>query len=622
MAQSNSTPGSLEPSRTAAEWLESVRDAERRGEPLAAFDLAGQGLEQHAGDVELRYRAVLALARSGSTAQAAREFDELGLSAVDSEDVGALHARIQKDFALAASGAERRRLAGVAAAAYLRIRDRSQGYFPAVNAATLTLVAGDAAGARRLARESLDLVAMSGETSYFSAATEAEALLLLGDVAGAGRALDRARALQSHDYGALSTTRRQLRLICNETGIDPRVLSPLAGPAVAHFCGHLMAPPGRAGRFTSICERDVADRMFRAVDSRPVAFAYGSLASGGDILWAEALLSRGCELHVVLPFALEEFVGTSVARAGPGWVARFHRCLGAAASVSYATEDAYLDDDVLYRYCAELAMGLALLRARYVDAEVHQLALWDGTPATEWPAPRPTSPRGGPPATRWSSCPRGAPAARRIRHRQSPPMGDRRGSCSGPGVWSGPCWSATSGDSRSSPMISSRPSPTWSSAALPRCWPATPVTWTTRTPGGTHCSRCSPAHRCAARCALDLQEAMTALDLTGAGLPSHLAFRLSGHVGPVFPIEDPVLGRLSFMGSHVNRTARIEPVTPTGAVYVTEAFAAALEVSGTADIGCDYVGHLPAAKDYGRLRMYRIWRRKPPVSDPPQTSAP
>ena len=46
----------------------------------------------------------------------------------------------------------------------------------------------------------------------------------------------------------------------------------------------------------------------------------------------------------------------------------------------------------------------------------------------------------------------------------------------------------------------------------------------------------------AARCAVDLQDAMASLDLGGAGLPSHLAFRLSGHVGPVFPIEDPVLG--------------------------------------------------------------------------------
>jgi class 3 adenylate cyclase len=113
----------------------------------------------------------------------------------------------------------------------------------------------------------------------------------------------------------------------------------------------------------------------------------------------------------------------------------------------------------------------------------------------------------------------------------------------------------------------------------------------------------------AARCALDLQEAMAALDFSALGLPPNLAFRLSGHLGPVYPIVDPVLDRQSFMGSHVNRTARIEPVTLPGAVYVTESFAAAVELADSGDIGCDYVGHLPMAKDYGRLRMYRIWRQ-------------
>jgi len=68
------------PYACAEAWLATVRDAERRGELLSAFDLAARGLEEHPGDVSLRYRAVLALARTGSTAQAARRFEEPGLS--------------------------------------------------------------------------------------------------------------------------------------------------------------------------------------------------------------------------------------------------------------------------------------------------------------------------------------------------------------------------------------------------------------------------------------------------------------------------------------------------------------------------------------------------------------
>jgi class 3 adenylate cyclase len=114
----------------------------------------------------------------------------------------------------------------------------------------------------------------------------------------------------------------------------------------------------------------------------------------------------------------------------------------------------------------------------------------------------------------------------------------------------------------------------------------------------------------AAECALDLQEAMSLIPLEAAGLPADLALRMGAHVGPVFPVHDPVIGLPAFMGSHVSRTARIEPVTPPGTVYVTEPFAALLELEPDSRLSCDYVGHMPAAKDYGRLRMYRLQRRK------------
>ena len=115
----------------------------------------------------------------------------------------------------------------------------------------------------------------------------------------------------------------------------------------------------------------------------------------------------------------------------------------------------------------------------------------------------------------------------------------------------------------------------------------------------------------AAACALGLQDAMDAVDLDALGLPSHLALRLGAHTGPVFPVYDPVVRAPAFMGSHVSRTARIEPVTPPGTVYVTEPFAAALMLQNS-QFRYDYVGHIPGAKDYGRLRMYRLRRTRGP----------
>jgi class 3 adenylate cyclase len=112
----------------------------------------------------------------------------------------------------------------------------------------------------------------------------------------------------------------------------------------------------------------------------------------------------------------------------------------------------------------------------------------------------------------------------------------------------------------------------------------------------------------AARCALDLQAAMAAIDLAGAGLPDHLALRIGGHLGPVYAGRDPIMKQNNFFGAHVSRAARIEPVTPEGCVYVTETLAAVLAIHNAAEFACDYVGMTEAAKHYGAMRMFLLRR--------------
>jgi hypothetical protein len=578
----------------SAVWLGDVVAAERSGELLNAVDLAERGLEEHPGDVALQYRAVLALARAGSTEQAARRFDEFGLSAVDTEDVRALEARIAKDVALAATGEERRTLAQRSAALYGEIFATTGGYYPAINAATLLLVGGDADGARALARIVLARLDDSDDDGYFAVATRAEALLLLGNVGAAQSTVERAAALHGDDYGAVATTRRQLRLICEHAGIDASFLSVLAGPRVVHYCGHRITRDD-SGPFRAEDQDAAARAIAEELDRRSAAYAYGSLASGADILWAEALVERGTELHVVLPFGRDEFVAASVADAGPEWVARFEDCLAAAARVTFATDDAFLDDDVLYRYGSELAMGLTLLRARFVDGEARQLALWDGLPArgaagtaidvAAW---------GGREATIVAPSRRAPEAA----------SGEAQHVSRNGRIVRAMLFADVKGFSK------------LGDAQLPRF--AEHVLGAFANVLGRHRDNVEFSNTwgdglyvvmtdaiTAAACALDLQHAMSELDLVALGLPEHLALRLGAHVGPVYALRDPILGVESFMGSQVSRTARIEPVTPSGAVYVTESFAATLELKD-APFACDYVGHMPAAKDFGRLRMYRL----------------
>lgn len=584
--------------RTAEDWLAAVQEAERRGEVLTAFDLAERGLVRHPDDVSLKHRAVLALARAGSTEQARRRFVEYGLAEIPTEDVAALRARIVKDSAIAAGGETRRHHAARSAELYGAIFARTGGYYPAINAATLSMLAGNDERARELAADVLRLV--DGTTDdYYAAATAAEAHLLLGQADQAQEALSRAAALRGNDEGAVATTRRQLRLVCEATGIDRELLALLAGRAVVHYCGHLISP---AGRFRAADEEMVSKRIEAEVRRARPGYAYGSLANGGDILWAESLLANGAELHVVLPFARDEFVAASVAPGGSDWVQRFDRCLAAAKSVTYATEDAFLGDDVLFRYGAELAMGLALLRARYLDADALQFALWDGAPAQgdagtamEVAAWRKlglpvtiVSPNGFPSSgeSAPSPAPVASPQGRVVRAML---FGDIRG------------FSKLSDEEL--PRFARRVLGAFASVLDAEAVSA-------RNSWGDAIYVVLADAPAAASCALELQRAMASIDLTGEGLPAHLALRLSAHVGPVFEVEDPITRVRSFMGSHVSRTARIEPVTPPGSAYVTEPFAAALVLTGGNDFVSDYVGHMPAAKDFGRLRMYNLRRRE------------
>ena len=491
---------------------------------------------------------------------------------------------------------ERQREAAHAAALYGEIFESTGGYYPGINAATLRLLAGETDEARRLATLVLQTLGSEDPDSYYVAATEAEAALLLGREAQARAALVRAAAIHGGDYGALSTTRRQLRFVCEASGIDPDVLSVIAGPSVLHFCGHRIAAPGVNGRFPAASESTVAARIAAEVALDPPGFAYGALASGADILCAEALLDAGAELHVVLPFVADEFVQSSVADGGPGWVARFQHCMDEATSISYATADAYLGDEVLYRYGTELAMGLALLRARFLDAPVRQLAVWDGGPATG------TAGTAIDVAT-WTGHGHPVTIIAPMDGPPPPPVPGPRSADTGRVVRS-----MLFADVKGFSKLTDEQLPRFAEhvlAALARVLERHGDAISYRNTWGDAVYVVLTDVVSAAACALELQEAMTAIDLDACRLPGHLALRLGAHVGPIFPIRDPVLDTPAFMGSHVSRTARIEPVTTPGAVFATEPFAAALELEHSR-FGFDYVGHIPAAKDYGRLRMYRL----------------
>jgi class 3 adenylate cyclase len=108
--------------------------------------------------------------------------------------------------------------------------------------------------------------------------------------------------------------------------------------------------------------------------------------------------------------------------------------------------------------------------------------------------------------------------------------------------------------------------------------------------------------------ALNMRDLVRNTDWSQFGLPRDLNIRIALHAGPVFPCYDPVLKKLTFNGSHVNRTARIEPIAEEGQVYASEAFAALATADGVKEFMCDYVGTKQLAKKYGAIPVFLVRR--------------
>jgi hypothetical protein len=585
------------------EWLARIRADMTRGEYLLAFDQATAAVEAHPGDVELRYLAVLALARAGAIEKAVATLESWDLEAAVAhsspelrEDVAALRARLAKDRALAVRGEHRQDRAREAAERYEGIYRQLGRSYSCINAATMWLVAGDPERSARLARAAQQLCSRE-PPSYWSAATEAEAALLLHDTGAASEALERAVSAGG-DLAAMASTRRQLQLICQLNALDPAALAALAAPTVIHYGGHMISAPGQPGRFPAEAEPGVAAAIAAHLDDARVGFGFGSLACGADVLFAEALLARGAEVHAVLPFAVEEFRRVSVARGGGTWLGRFERCLEAATTVSYSTSGGYLGHEPLFDYCGRLAMGHALIRATFLGAPVEQVVVWDGQPA----------------AGEAGTAVDVANWRRRGRRTQVIPVGGG-GQDSGAGALRSSPRSVHAmlfADVKGFSRLPDAQMGVFLDAVM------TPLARTLdrfdddilfRNSWGDGLYVVLRDVTAAASCALALQETMRELEPTAVGLPPTLGLRIGAHAGPVFEAVDPVRRERNYYGVEVTRTARIEPRTPEGDVYVTDPFAALIALEQPQDLSCQYVGHIPTAKDYGTFPMYVLKRR-------------
>lgn len=564
-----------------------------RGNLLRAYDVATTALAAGPEHPRLRYVQVLALARMGELDRA-RILYARHLSDESDLDTLALQARLMKDAAWREEDGEQARLLIEASAAYEAIFARTGDAFPAVNAASLAFLGGEAERSTVLARGAIEALGAGPPGDYYAAATAAEAELLLDNEAAAARAIERALTLPGCDQGARSSTSRQLARIVQASGRGAAILARLRPAPVLTFCGHMILADD-AELAALRAEIDAA------LDALGSSIGYGALACGADIMIAEAILERGGELNVVLPYMVEDFVRSSVAPGGDAWIARFELCMARAAEIVIASETRALGDDRQFKYASMLMMGFARLRASHLDTDALQLAVWDeqsmegdagtGADVKLWRThggetriipfdrsgrPKPQAPA-APPIVTTPRQVRGMIFAdfagfSRIREAELPQF------------WETVLGRVAAVVDRYDADVCSRN--TWGDALY--------VVTTTAT--------------AAANLALDLIAELGAQRLSS--FSDVAGMRVSAHLGAVFEAVDPVTRQPTYFGREVNRTARIEPIASVGEVYVTRAFGAALAMEAPAHFDLSYVGRVTLAKKAGEEPMYRLTRAR------------
>jgi class 3 adenylate cyclase len=595
--------------------LQEVKNLIGRGEFFKAYDAAMRSLNSDPDNTTLQHRALLALANAGAYRLALSQFESMGLHGSRELDVQCLLARLHKDMGFAQTGRAAQASFSTAFQLYEQAwhthRLSPLAYYPAINAAACAVFSGAPDQAIHWAGIVLNQLQSQHTTpsdqveQYWVNATHIEALLIQGQLTSARALVPHTLSLIGSDRTALASTLRQLQRLCTCLGHDFNSLGFAAPPTVIHYTGHLLSP---TGRFPAHQEARVATQIQALLELHNVGVGYGSLAGGADILFAESLLQRGADLHVVLPFEQEDFLNVSVMRCGPHWAERFERCLSAARSIRMATDDAYLQDEQLFTYCSQIAMGLAILNARHLNTTVAQIGVWDGhthdtdvgteADLQQW---------------QYTGLPQYLVNSQNASFSQSFSASPAEAS---------PTRSNTKQHGRESKAmlfadvkgfskLGDATLPAFVEHIMGRLAKVTAQhnhqlhsinTW------GDGVFAVFNDVAAAAECALAMQEIMAGIDRTALGLPEELALRIGLHLGPVYLTLDPITLRETAIGAHVSRAARIEPVTPEGCVYVTETFAAVLAIGSHNEFACDYVGQTEAAKNYGLMRMFLLRR--------------
>lgn len=371
LSQLSLTPAERGAPEMEDEWLQEIDAHLDQGLNQTALHLALDAVKRSPRDLRYCHRAVLATARFGAISEALGLIEKWKLDRDrKNEELASLRPRLLRDLAFASdSNTPDFELLHESAEEFEKVFVASKGCNSGVNAAAGYALIGD--GDRGKAIASMVLHEMSRSPTengddYWRRAVLAECKLLQGDAAAAASLFEAASSAADATPGKKATTRRQLRRLKKCAGIDDAWIDRVTPQTSVLFYSGPLAH--RAIADSELPTRRLLNELDHLLTSKPIAWAYGALASGADIIIAEALINAGVELNVCLPLPPREFLAASVAVSGPEWRERFIACMRAASSIEW-NRRASMACESAYRLGAVVAMGKSIRYASQLETE-------------------------------------------------------------------------------------------------------------------------------------------------------------------------------------------------------------------------------------------------------------
>ncbi|WP_028008962.1 tetratricopeptide repeat-containing protein [Solimonas flava] len=551
--------------------LRAAEAARRVGNELSCNDIVYRALKGGLRSRRLDYLRIQSLANTGNVQMALDHYRSLDLGDEEiDEDWLALHGRLEKDLALGGTDAQQY---ARAARAYLVAFRRHGGYYSAINAASMLMLAGRRSEARRLARQALQRLAAEPAddeiAQFYQLATRAEAALLLDETEACRTHLSDADRLLRDDITRRSRTRLQLRTLCLRLGRDPALIDALHLPPV------VLLQRAETADTKPATPDPVLPTALRTL-ARQRALLHLALSSPLELALGEQLATRGARLYLTLPATPAE-LARYWRRAGSGVTHRLQHLLDAADGVAVLRGFLTGEQRWAGTEAAAASRGLARLGATRLGLPLQVL---DYAPAPrlrcragsdEGLAKRPAD---------------GGSAQRRMvglifadfasfRRLRDPVF---------PRYYRDIMQSLARVLDRRGGQVLVRQ--TWGDAL--------------------HVVTADAAS--AAHIVADIQQYIEKRRLRHDGVLADLELRIAAHYAPAYAGYDPIEQKASYYGTQLSFAARIEPVVPPGMIYVTEAFAARLALEAPAGFMLDYAGEVDLAKQFGTYRLYALRR--------------